>query len=169
MATGVYRFTPLTAAGLDLVATWFEAPHVTEWWPGDGVGEIARGLAEPGFDAYLVVFDGRPFAYLQVYDPFAEPDHPYQDQPPGSRGVDLFIGEASMLGCGHGSALLREMSDRLLEAHHPRVLIDPDPTNGRAIRAYEKAGFRHLGLRSVEFPGEGAVAVALMARDRKES
>jgi aminoglycoside 6'-N-acetyltransferase len=29
-----------------------------------------------------------------------------------------------------------------LAAGSPRVLTDPDPTNARAIRAYEKAGFR---------------------------
>lgn len=164
---GGYRFAPLTPAGLAVVGAWLAAPHVAAWWPGDGAGEIARGLAEPGFDAYLVEVGGRPFAYLQVYDPFAEAGHPYRDQPPGSRGIDLFIGEASMLGLGHGSALLSAMAGRLLQAGHPRVLIDPDPTNRRAIRAYEKAGFRHLGVREVQFAGEGVVAVALMARDKE--
>jgi len=29
-----------------------------------------------------------------------------------------------------------------MRAGTPRVLTDPDPTNARAIRAYERAGFR---------------------------
>ena len=31
--------------------------------------------------------------------------------------------------------------DRLLNSGTPRVVTDPDPDNGRAVRAYEKAGF----------------------------
>ena len=46
-----------------------------------------------------------------------------------------------MLDRGHGSALIRAFADRLFASGTPRVVIDPDPANARAIRAYEKAGF----------------------------
>ena len=59
----------------------------------------------------------------------------------GTRGIDQFIGEADMLGRGHGSAFIRAFIDRLLANGAPRIVIDPDPANARAIRAYEKAGF----------------------------
>jgi aminoglycoside 6'-N-acetyltransferase len=61
--------------------------------------------------------------------------------PPGTRGIDQFIGELEMLGCGHGSAFIRHFTDGLFSAGTPRVVTDPSPTNARAIRAYEKAGF----------------------------
>ena len=35
----------------------------------------------------------------------------------------------------------------LFEEGAPRVVIDPDPKNLRAIRAYEKAGFRAFDTR----------------------
>jgi aminoglycoside 6'-N-acetyltransferase len=35
----------------------------------------------------------------------------------------------------------RTFTARLLAAGTPRVVIDPDPANARAIRACEKAGF----------------------------
>ncbi len=63
-------------------------------------------------------------------------------QPAGTRGLDQFIGEPDMLDRGHGSAFIRVFAERLLANGTPRVVIDPDPTNARAIRAYEKAGFR---------------------------
>ena len=63
-------------------------------------------------------------------------------QPAGTRGIDQFIGEPDMIGRGHGSAFIRAFVDRLLAAGTPRVVTDPDPANTRAIRAYEKAGFR---------------------------
>jgi aminoglycoside 6'-N-acetyltransferase len=61
--------------------------------------------------------------------------------PAGTRGIDQFIGEADLVGCGHGSAFIRAFSDRLLAAGTPRVITDPNPANARAIRAYAKAGF----------------------------
>lgn len=171
MSDGPYRFAPVTAADFPRLRRWLEKPHVARWWPDAdaGIAEIAAGLEEPGFAAYLVSFGGRPFAYLQVYEPHAEADHPYRDQPDGSRGLDTIIGVSAMRGRGHGPGMLRAMAERLFAGGAPRLLIDPDPANRRAIRAYEKAGFRHLGVRSVVFAdGQDAVAVALMARDRNE-
>ncbi len=171
MTGETYHFRPVTPDDFPRLRRWLEKPHVARWWPDAeaGVAEIAAGLEEPGFAAYLVHVGGRPFAYLQVYDPFAEPGHPYRDQPIGSRGLDTIIGVSAMRGRGHGPGMLRAMAERLFAAGAPRLLIDPDPANERAIRAYEKAGFRHLGVRSVVFAdGQDAVAVALMARDRKE-
>jgi aminoglycoside 6'-N-acetyltransferase len=82
-------------------------------------------------------------------------------QPEGTRGLDQFIGEASMLGSGHGSAFVRAFTDRLLANGTPRVVIDPDPANAQAIRSYEKAGFRRE--RNVETPDGAAL---LMVRDQ---
>ena len=65
-----------------------------------------------------------------------------------------------MIGRGHGSAFIRHFADRLLAIGTPRVVIDPDPANARAIRAYEKAGFRRE--RIVDTPDGPAL---LMVRD----
>jgi aminoglycoside 6'-N-acetyltransferase len=71
-------------------------------------------------------------------------------QPADTRGIDQFIGEADMVGRGHGSAFIRAFIEGLLENGVPRIVIDPNPTNPRAIRAYEKAGFRRE--REVDTP-----------------
>ena len=95
----------------------------------------------------IVELDGRPIAYLQSYDPHLEDDHPYADQPFGTLGIDLSIGRPELVGIGHGSAIVRQFVDELFEEGAPRVIIDPDPANARAIRAYEKAGFRPIDRR----------------------
>jgi aminoglycoside 6'-N-acetyltransferase len=81
-------------------------------------------------------------------------------QPEGTRGLDQFIGEADMIGRGHGSAFVRVFANRMLTSGTPRVVTDPDPVNARAVRAYEKAGFRRDRL--VETPDGAAL---LMVRD----
>jgi aminoglycoside 6'-N-acetyltransferase len=60
--------------------------------------------------------------------------------------MDQFIGEADMIGRGRGSALIRNFVEHLTLSGTPRVMTDPDPANGRAVRAYENAGFEKVGL-----------------------
>ena len=96
----------------------------------------------------IVELAGRPIAYLQSYDPHLEDGHPYADQPFGTLGIDISIGPAEMVGIGHGSAIVRQFVEELFDEGAPRVVIDPHPDNKRAIRAYEKAGFREIDRRS---------------------
>ncbi len=73
--------------------------------------------------------------------------------PPGLRiipgpsdavGVDLSIGDPGKLSQGIGSAALREFTERLVKQGYRTIIIDPDPDNRRAVRAYESAGFRAI-------------------------
>lgn len=148
----VYAFRPVTVADLPLLARWLRSPHVAEWWDDDtSTREIEDAMADPGTEPYIVLCDGRPIGYQQAYDPHAEADHPYADQPHGTRGIDQFIGEAGMIGRGHGSAFIRAFCDRLFEQGSVRIVTDPDPRNTRAIHAYTKAGFVALEERMTKF------------------
>ena len=114
-----------------------------EWWD-DAEVELARireHMDSISVEPLIVELDGRPIGYMQSYDPHLEDGHPYQDQPFGTLGIDISIGDAELVGIGHGSAIVRQFVDELFAEGAPRVIIDPDPANGRAIRAYEKAGF----------------------------
>jgi aminoglycoside 6'-N-acetyltransferase len=143
MPRDTYRFQPMTADDLPLVQRWLTTAHVSEWWgdPPEQLTLVTEDLDEPAMDQYIVVKDDRPFAYLQCYVHAAWPENGLGLQPTGTRGIDQFIGEVDMVGCGHGSAFIRTFTDRLLATGTPRVITDPDPVNRRAIRAYEKAGF----------------------------
>jgi aminoglycoside 6'-N-acetyltransferase len=164
MAATRYRFRPVTRDDFPLLRRWFEQPHVNAWWDGpDGaLAEIAQAMEEPWTRPFIVLFDDQPIGYQQVYDPHAEDDHPYRDQPPGTLGIDQFIGEPDMIERGHGNAFIRAFVEQLFAEGAPRVITDPDPTNARAIRAYKKAGFRTLERRMTIF-GEAE----LMARERE--
>jgi aminoglycoside 6'-N-acetyltransferase len=69
-------------------------------------------------------------------------------------GVDLFIGEADVIGRGHGPAMLRQFLKEVAFPFHgvDVCVIGPAVSNASAIRAYEKAGFTRL--REVQVPRE---------------
>ena len=136
-----YTFRAMTPADMPLIRRWLAAPHVAEWWHDPETLEFVGGdLNHPDLAQFIVSLDGRSFAYLQSYR-LGDWHVSFGPQPGGTRGLDQFIGEADMLGCGHGSAFIRAFIDQLFARGVPRIVIDPSPSNARAIRAYEKAGF----------------------------
>jgi aminoglycoside 6'-N-acetyltransferase len=152
MAGVAYEFCPMSDADLPLVRRWLAAPHVAQWWgdPDEQFGLVSGDLAHPAMQQFIVALEGRPFAYLQCYDPQAWPDNGFGVHPDGTRGIDQFIGEPDMVACGHGSSLIANFVDGVFRSGVERVVTDPAPANSRAIRAYEKAGFEKVRL--VETP-----------------
>ena len=140
-----YQFRPMSAGDLPLVKDWLARPHVTEWW-GDADEQfklVSEDMNEPAMDQYIVSSTqafGAPFGYLQCYR-LTDWNICFGPQPEATRGIDQMIGEAEMIGRGHGSAFIRVFIENLLATGTPRVVVDPAPDNARAIRAYEKAGF----------------------------
>jgi aminoglycoside 6'-N-acetyltransferase len=160
-----YSFRPVTPDDLEMIAGWLAEPHVAEWWddPDEEIVSIREHIDSISVEPLIIELDGRPIGYLQSYDPHLEDDHPYQDQPFGTLGIDLSIGVPDLVGIGHGSAIVRQFVEELFAEGTPRVIIDPDPANLRAIRAYEKAGFKAFDTRtSVYGPA------LMMARDNEE-
>ena len=141
MREGGYQFRPMTADDLPLVRDWLDRPHVAEWWhDGDAFEFVSGDLAHDDMAQFIVMQAGRSFGYLQCYN-IGEWHVGFGTQPMGTRGLDQFIADSEMIGRGHGSAFIRAFSERLLGSGTPRIVLDPKPTNARAIRAYEKAGF----------------------------
>jgi aminoglycoside 6'-N-acetyltransferase len=137
----------MTAADLPMIRRWLALPHVREWWgdPAEQYELVSGDLNEPAMDQFIVSTGGSDFGYIQCYDLTAW-NSGFGEQPKGTRGIDLFIGEPGMLERGHGSGLIRAFVDNKLAQGAPRMVTDPDPDNPRAIRAYEKAGFEKVDL-----------------------
>jgi aminoglycoside 6'-N-acetyltransferase len=141
-----YQFEPMTTNDLPLINRWLSTPHVAEWWHDPEEFELISGdLDHPDMAQFIVACDGQRFAYLQCYNLGAWHTG-FGSHPQGTRGLDQFIGEANMLGRGHGSAFIREFTERLFAQGTPRIVLDPNPANARAIRAYEKAGFHRSNI-----------------------
>ena len=165
-AAPAYSFRALERADLPTIRRWLAAPHVAEWWgdPDDEIATIESHIDSVSIEPLIIELDGRPIGYLQTYDPHLEDDHPYQDQPFGTLGIDLSIGEPDLVNIGHGSSIIRQFVDQLFAEGTPRVVIDPHPTNRRAIRAYEKAGFVAFDTRTTIYGH-----ALMMGRDSEET
>lgn len=132
----------------DRLRTWLCNPKVREWYGADdfplppSLEDVERkyrvpSLLKKGTHPCCILADGTPVGYIQYYP------LPEQGKEAGAWGVDLFIGEDRFRDRGIGTLSLRAMTCFLFEAKQARkILIDPDIRNGRAIRCYEKCGFR---------------------------
>jgi RimJ/RimL family protein N-acetyltransferase len=154
LVTRDIHFRPLTHDDLPTLHTWLLRPHVAEWWgPAGSLDELAAeyGPSIAGdvpHRCYVVLLDGRPIGFIQSYVAAETHDDGWwlDEHDPGVWGIDQFIADPALLGQGLGTAMVRAFVARLFT--NPvvtRVQTDPSPANARAIRCYEKAGFRAVG------------------------
>ena len=122
---------------------WIGRPHVARWW-SPWQEEDAR-LGEPDLRRWIAMLDGRPYGYIQDYDPHADLPHHFAHLPPSSRGIDQFVGEESLLGRGRGRGMILARIDALRAEGVPAIGTDPHPHNARAIAVYESLGFKAEG------------------------
>ena len=129
-----------------------EQDHWRQWW-GEQQGELdsirdmvaGRDSSRP----FLFSVDGAVTGYIQYWfighhqNKSWVDDHPWLALlPEDAIGVDLSIGSETMLSKGVGSMVLATFVERLQALGYATIIIDPDASNNRAIRAYKKAGFR---------------------------
>ena len=140
-----YAFRPMTSDDLPVIRQWLARPHVREWWgdPSEQYDLVSGDLDEPAMDQFIVSAGGNEFAYLQCYDLTAW-NSGFGEHPRGTRGIDLFIGEADMIGRGHGSAFIRAFVDERLRNGAPRMVTDPDPANTRAFAPMKRRDLKKL-------------------------
>lgn len=132
-----------------LLSEIFSDPTVAMWW-GDPAESVADTLAEDEDEThYLIEVDGEPIGMVQSYE---ESDEMYRHA-----GIDISIREPWQ-GKGFGPEAIRILARYLIdERGHHRLTIDPAAHNVNAIRAYERVGFKPVGLmRKYERGPDGA-------------
>jgi aminoglycoside 6'-N-acetyltransferase len=114
-------------------------PEVTRWWPDlDEAKLVEKAEGKPNEAFFAVVHDSEIAGLVQYYEE-TDPDYRHA-------GIDLFLG-APYQDRGLGTDAVRTMARHLVrDRGHHRVVIDPVAHNERAIRDYEKVGFRRVGI-----------------------
>jgi aminoglycoside 6'-N-acetyltransferase-1b len=167
----VISFRPLVLADLGLLHEWLGLPHVAAWWgPPPSATDVEQEYgpltsAQSSTRPYIVLDDRAPIGYIQSYVAKGSGDGWWPDEEdPGVLGIDHFLARPEDIGRGLGTAMVRAFVQRLFaDPEVTRVQADPSPQNRRAIRCFEKAGFR--ALREVDTPDGRAL---LMVCDRRE-
>jgi len=152
---------PMTEQDLPMLHDWLNRPHIVQWWGGeaarpswDDVQAQYRPsvMAAEGVTPYIAMLGDEPIGYAQSYVALGSGGGWWEDETdPGVRGIDQSLADASRLGQGLGTLLVRALVARLFEDPAvTRIQTDPAPDNLRAIRCYEKAGF--AALRTIDTP-----------------
>jgi aminoglycoside 6'-N-acetyltransferase len=132
----------LRPLGLDdverLVAIQAEE-SVARWWgPPDETELRAKAEGRDPVVAFAIEVDGEVAGLIQYYEE-SEPDF-------RSANLDIFLADRYR-GRGLGPDALRTLSRHLIdERGHHRLTIDPAAENTVAIQAFERAGFRPVGV-----------------------
>jgi aminoglycoside 6'-N-acetyltransferase len=128
---------PLDVAHVRPLRDLHRGPGVVRWW---GPMEEAFPFDEPESIRFAVVADGQVAGLLQ-YGEEKWPDNRHA-------WIDVFIGDEHA-GRGIGTEAVSQAIRMLIdERGHHRITIDPALDNAAAIRSYEKAGFRRVGVQT---------------------
>jgi aminoglycoside 6'-N-acetyltransferase len=130
---------PLTADDVPRLMDIQAQPAVARRW-GEPTEEHLRDKAAGRDDvvAFAIEVDGQVVGLAQYHE---EEDPMYRHA-----GIDLFLSQ-EFQGRGLGTDAVRTLALHLVQDRgHHRLVIDPAADNTAAIRAYEKVGFRPVGV-----------------------
>jgi aminoglycoside 6'-N-acetyltransferase len=130
---------PLVPADRERLVEILSDPTVRQWWDSRGPEHSATELlADRDVAPFAIDLDGVMIGCIQYAE---EADSDYRHA-----GIDVFLDGAHQ-DRGYGTEAVRTLARWLLEVRgHHRLTIDPAADNARAIRSYEKVGFRPVGV-----------------------
>ncbi|WNB93962.1 GNAT family N-acetyltransferase [Bacillus sp. NEB1478] len=146
-----------------LLVKWLSDESVLEYYEGrdnpfdlDKVNKVFYESEEDDEIKCMVEYKEKAIAYIQFYqlDNKTKNDYGYIDE--SIFGTDQFIGEVEYWNKGIGTLLVTSMVDYLIEHKNAdRVVMDPQTRNARALKCYEKCGFRKVKILPLHELHEG--------------
>jgi aminoglycoside 6'-N-acetyltransferase len=114
-------------------------PDISRWWGRSDIDALRESFFGPDADVAFAILLEEEIVGVISYGEEDDPEY-------GHAGMDISVA-AEHQGRGVGSDALRTLARHLLEQRgHWRLTIDPDAENERAIRVYERLGFRPVGV-----------------------
>jgi aminoglycoside 6'-N-acetyltransferase len=154
---------PLRLEDVEWVAVIQADPGVARWWGAPDQADLRRLAAGRGDEkAFVIEAEEEIVGFIQFVEE-NEPDFRHA-------GIDLFLSDRHQ-GKGLGTDAIRTLARFLIdERGHHRLTIDPAADNRVAIRAYEKVGFRPVGVlreywRSPDGTWSDGLLMDLLARE----
>jgi aminoglycoside 6'-N-acetyltransferase len=135
------------------ILKWFTNPEILQFYEGrDQVFTLERIIQKYsprilGLDYVIpciIEYDGEPIGYIQFYplEEEARLEYGYSKELL-IYGIDVFIGNTDYQNKGLGVLAITTLMEYIIQTIKAEVIvIDPIHSNKRAIRCYEKCGFR---------------------------
>jgi len=146
-------FRPIELSDVPQIVRWLRDEDVARWWwdvaektDEDLTSEYSNKAHDPRTARYVITVDGAGIGIIQAAVLANYPETAAEVGIPNAAGVDVYIGESEWRDRGVGTLAIRQFVNEIVFAI-PGVeicTVDPEPENTRAIRAYEKAGFRYV-------------------------
>ncbi|MNB68364.1 Bifunctional AAC/APH [compost metagenome] len=136
----------------ELLAGWLSDDRVLEWYEGrdnpfDAEKVDAAFYKKDETTRCIAEYEDRAVGYIQFYPLADEEKRIYGYTAENVWGIDQFIGEPGCWNRGIGTMLVSSMVRYLRsKANAERIVTDPRTVNERAIRCYEKCGFRKVKM-----------------------
>jgi RimJ/RimL family protein N-acetyltransferase len=141
------RLRPATRADWPLIRRWLARADIEDWWGPRAATEAEVLIALDSAHALCRIIEstatGAAIGYGHAVDAMTWGADLPEDLVPGTWDIDLFIAAEAHRGNGAGAAALGRLRDEVFATTLAvAVAVFPSIANERAVRAYEKAGFR---------------------------
>jgi RimJ/RimL family protein N-acetyltransferase len=136
---------PATMRDWDLIRRWLQRPDIIEWWGPASATESAVRIAMSTRGAICRIIESadQPIGYCHAIDATVWGEELPQDLQPGTWDIDIFIASEEHRGAGAGQTAVQLLKDEVFSTTLAlAVCVFPSIRNERAVRAYERAGFR---------------------------
>ncbi len=132
------RLRPVKPEDQGILTRIFNDPEVAQWW-----GEPARSVRdamnpEDSESCFVIEAGTEPMGFIQC----SEEDDPMYEH----ASIDIAL-RSDWQGKGLGPEAIKTLAEHLItDRRHHRLTIDPAAHNTRAIKAYERVGFKPVGI-----------------------
>ena len=142
-----FTFTKFAEHHLKLLRTWLNKDHIKPHWqePEDDEQlkkKFITDLSNRSVHSFIFEQNNEAIGYIQYYEACRVGGGWWPAEKPGTFGIDIMIGNPNRLGQGLSTPVISEFMELIKNRERvEHFIIDPDVSNFRAIRAFEKAGF----------------------------
>ncbi len=136
---------PATADDWPLVRRWLAEPDIIRWWGPKATteAEVMVALASPQAICRIIECNRLPVGYGHALDAGNWGEPLPAGLQAGTWDIDMFVASPAHRGRGVGVAALEAMRAEIFSTTlAPAACIFVAVGNERAVRAYERAGFR---------------------------